>query len=86
MKVVSVKHLLNARSHPGPLARGENSPISGSRLEPQNRSRQREEADFLAPRTLPPPHVGGYNRQVHGEGGCFTIQSERAYVGRHRSA
>ena len=36
-------------------------------FESLNRSRRREEADGVVLPEVPPPHVGGYKREVHGE-------------------
>ncbi|MCW5555254.1 MAG: hypothetical protein KIS67_24220 [Verrucomicrobiae bacterium] len=47
---------------------GKISPDPNSRFEPPNRSRRREEADSPEVQRCPPPHVGGYERRVRGEG------------------
>jgi NADH:ubiquinone oxidoreductase subunit F (NADH-binding)/NADH:ubiquinone oxidoreductase subunit E len=50
-----------------PLARGENSPSSSSRIEPLNRSRRRKEVEGPVNQLSPPRYLGGYEAQVHGE-------------------
>ena len=56
---------------PGGEGRGEISPNPSSRFVPQNRSRRRKEAEARDLQCAPPPHGGGYKREVHGEGGRF---------------
>ncbi len=45
---------------PSPCVPGANSPSLGSRFEPLNRSRRREEADRAASQPGPPRYLGGY--------------------------
>ncbi|MBE0542551.1 MAG: neutral/alkaline non-lysosomal ceramidase N-terminal domain-containing protein [Verrucomicrobia bacterium] len=51
-----------AGEHPGEIP-----PRQGLRLDPQNRSRRREEAESPGSQCHPPPHVGGYQQQGHGK-------------------
>ena len=73
--------LFNARPHPGPLPRGEGATFAVAFVNP--RLDWRTVHSINGERALAIPSPGG---EGQGEGGCFTIQSERAYVGRHRSA
>ena len=64
------------RKRPPPLGGegwGENSPNQSSRFEPLNRSRRREEAERVVNQKSPPRHLGGYQREVHGEGECILL-------------
>jgi hypothetical protein len=64
-----------------PPERGENSPNPDSRCEPQNRSRRRKEAEDLGGTPNPPPHVGGYKREVHGEGELVPSHPDLSHFG-----
>ena len=61
------QRLSTAIPSPGGEGQDENSP-KNSRIEPLNRSRRGNEADIVDSQQGPPPHLGGYEREVHGQG------------------